>query len=131
MTDEWQDTPEEDGITLGPEEALEREIAKSKSLKVERLQLRDQVERLTVQNRSLCDQLEALKQKPKGSPGDLKHSPDTPNSQHSRNSTARQGLSAKPLGVLSVSVQSDSHRTPADLPVATASSIARVTPDPN
>ena len=83
MTDEWQDTPEEDGITLGPEEALEREIAKSKSLKVERLQLRDQVERLTVQNRSLCDQLEALKQKPRGSPGDLKHSPDTLNSQHS------------------------------------------------
>jgi hypothetical protein len=83
MTDEWQDTPEEDGITLGPEEALEREIAKSKALKVERLQLRDQVERLTVQNRSLCDQLEALKQKPKGSPGDLEHSPDTPNSPHS------------------------------------------------
>ncbi len=83
MTDEWQDTPEEDGITLGPEEALEREIAKSKSLKVERLQLRDQVERLTVQNQSLCDQLEAFKQKPEDSPENPEHSSNTPNSQHS------------------------------------------------
>ena len=60
MVDEWQDISEEDGITLGPEEALEREIAKSKALKVERLQLRDQVERLSAQNRALRDQLEAL-----------------------------------------------------------------------
>ena len=41
MTDEWQDISEDDGITLGPEEALAREIAKSKALKVERLQLKD------------------------------------------------------------------------------------------
>ena len=60
MADEWHDISEEDGITLGPEEALEREIAKSKALKVERLQLKDQVERLTAQNRSLRDQLERL-----------------------------------------------------------------------
>jgi len=65
MTDEWQDIPEDDGLTLGPEEALGREIAKSKALKVERLQLKDQVERLTAQNRTLSDQLEALKQKEK------------------------------------------------------------------
>lgn len=78
MTDEWQDTPEDDGITLGPEEALEREIAKSKTLKVERLQLRDQVEQLTSQNRALRDQLEALKQEREPSPGNLKHSPDKP-----------------------------------------------------
>jgi hypothetical protein len=71
MTDEWQDTPEDDSITLGPEEALEREIAKSKSLKVERLQLKDQVEQLTAQNRSLRDQLETLKQKRESSPGGL------------------------------------------------------------
>jgi len=63
MTDEWQDISEDDGLTLGPEEALGREIAKSKALKVERLQLKDQVERLTAQNRALSDQLEALKQK--------------------------------------------------------------------
>lgn len=78
MTDEWQDTPEDDGITLGPEEALEREIAKSKTLKVERLQLRDQVEQLTSQNRALRDQLEALKQEREPSPGNLKHSSDKP-----------------------------------------------------
>jgi len=61
MTDEWQDTQEDDGITLGPEEALEREIAKSKALKVERLQLKDQVEQLTAQNRALRDENEAFK----------------------------------------------------------------------
>lgn len=82
MTDEWQDTPEDDGITLGPEEALEREIAKSKALKVERLQLRDQVERLTSQNRALRDQLEALKQDRERSPGNLKHSSNTPNTDY-------------------------------------------------
>ena len=63
MTDEWQNTPEDDGITLGPEEALEREIAKSKALKVDRLQLKDRVDRLTAQNQALRDQLEALRQK--------------------------------------------------------------------
>ena len=76
MTDEWQNTPEDDGITLGPEEALEREIAKSKALKVERLQLRDQVERLTTQNRELSDQLESFRQNRDMS----SHTPDTRNS---------------------------------------------------
>ena len=61
MSEEWQDTREEDGITLGPEQALEREISKSKALKVERLQLRDQVDRLTVQNHALRNENEALK----------------------------------------------------------------------
>jgi len=74
MTDEWQDTPEEDGITLGPEEALGREIAKSKALKVERLQLKDRVEQLTTQNRALSDQLEALKQKWASSTDGREHS---------------------------------------------------------
>jgi len=68
MTDEWQDTSEDDGITLGPEAALEREIAKSKALKVERLQLRDQVERLTGQNQALSEENEALKQNRENSP---------------------------------------------------------------
>ena len=81
MTDEWQDISEEDGITLGPEEALGREIAKSKALKVERLQLKDQVERLTAQNRVLSDQLEALKQKEKN--GDREHSTPRADSSHS------------------------------------------------
>ena len=63
MTDEWQDIPEDDGITLGPEEALAREISKSKALKVERLQLRDQVDRLTAENQALRKENETLKQK--------------------------------------------------------------------
>ena len=71
MTDEWQDIPENDGLTLGPEEALAREIAKSKALKVERLRLKDQVERLTADNRSLREENEAMKnrrQDPAGGP---------------------------------------------------------------
>jgi len=84
MTDDWQDTPEEDGITLGPEEALEREIAKSKALKVERLQLKDQVERLTDQNRSLHHQLETLKQKTEKSPGDFGGSTRAPDIRYSK-----------------------------------------------
>ena len=83
MTDEWQDTPEDDGITLGPEEALEREIAKSKALKVERLQLKDQVERLAAQNRELHDQLEAFEQNRETPPSSPKQSPDTPNTDYS------------------------------------------------
>ncbi len=46
MTDELDSDFEPGGITMGPEERLDREIAKSKALKVERLQLRDQVSRL-------------------------------------------------------------------------------------
>ncbi len=62
MTDQWRDIPEDGGVTLGPEEALAREIAKSKALKVERLRLKDQVERLTARNQALQDENEALKQ---------------------------------------------------------------------
>ncbi len=46
MSDEWNDDYESGGITMGPEDRLEREIAKSKALKVERLQLRDRISRL-------------------------------------------------------------------------------------
>jgi hypothetical protein len=83
MTDEWQDTSEDDGITLGPEAALEREIAKSKAMKVERLQLRDQVERLNAQNHALKNQLEALKQNRENSPGSPELSPDAPDTRNS------------------------------------------------
>jgi hypothetical protein len=76
MADEWQDISEDDGITLGPEEALAREIAKSKALKVERLQLKDQVERLTAHNQSLRDENEALKKLRQARSGALEDSPE-------------------------------------------------------
>ncbi|MGV7221622.1 MAG: hypothetical protein ACQ9MH_08865 [Nitrospinales bacterium] len=47
--DEWDDNYEEDGVTLGPEEALQREIQKSKSLKIDKLQLRNEVEKLQLE----------------------------------------------------------------------------------
>ena len=59
MPDDWDDTFELGGLTLGPEERLEREIAKSKALKVERLQLRDRIARLEEENARLKKQLEA------------------------------------------------------------------------
>lgn len=62
MNSEWQEIPEEDGLTLGPEEALSREIQKSKSLKVERLKLRDDIEKLQSKNQKLEQALEQLEQ---------------------------------------------------------------------
>ena len=90
MTDEWQDIPENDGLTLGPEEALEREIAKSKALKVERLRLKDQIERLTANNRSLREENEALKNRSQHPAGGPEHSTDAAvvspsDAPHSRN----------------------------------------------
>ncbi|PIQ95906.1 MAG: hypothetical protein COV67_12385 [Nitrospinae bacterium CG11_big_fil_rev_8_21_14_0_20_56_8] len=52
--DRWDDAFEDGGTTLGPEEALKREIEKVKALKVERLQLRDQIEKLQQQNARLA-----------------------------------------------------------------------------
>ena len=57
MSNEWENNFEEDGITLGPEEALRREIQKSKSLKVDKLQLRSQVEKLQTEVRDLTEKI--------------------------------------------------------------------------
>jgi len=46
MEDNWENPYEEDGVTLGPEEALLRETEKTKALKVEKLQLKDTIEKL-------------------------------------------------------------------------------------
>ncbi len=63
MADEkpWQEQFEDDGITLGPEETLQREIQKSKSLKVERLKLKDQNEKLQYEVNRLKQENEVLK----------------------------------------------------------------------
>ena len=62
MNGEWEDPYEEDGITLGPEEALQREIQKSKSLKVDKLQLRNEVEKLQIEVRDLTVKLRLQEQ---------------------------------------------------------------------
>jgi len=79
MEDEkpWQEQFEDDGITLGPEEALQREIHKSKSLKVERLKLKDQNEKLQYVVNRLKQENEALKKN-----GQIDHQDTaTPNSE--------------------------------------------------
>jgi hypothetical protein len=62
MNGEWEEPYEEDGITLGPEEALQREIQKSKSLKVDKLQLRNEVEKLQIEVRDLTVKLRLQEQ---------------------------------------------------------------------
>jgi|TARA_B110000467_G_C18134847_1_gene375422 hypothetical protein len=49
---EW-DNPQEEGVTLGPEEALQKEIEKNKALKVERLRLQNKIEELQSENSRL------------------------------------------------------------------------------
>ncbi len=51
--EKWEEPPEDNGLTLGPEETLQREIEKSKSLKVDRLRLRDEIEKLKEQKENL------------------------------------------------------------------------------
>jgi uncharacterized protein YdcH (DUF465 family) len=62
MNDEedWKEPFEDTGITLGPEEILRREIEKSKNLKVERLQLKDEIEKLRAENTHLTQKNQAL-----------------------------------------------------------------------
>lgn len=81
MNDEWE-IYEEDGITLGPEEALRREIEKSKSLKVERLQLRNEVENLRSQVKDLQEKFRAYEEErdPKNPSGQTAELPQNQNS---------------------------------------------------
>jgi len=58
--EEWKESYEENGITLGPEEVLRREIEKSKNLKVERLRLKDEIENLRAENVRLTQKNQAL-----------------------------------------------------------------------
>ena len=61
MTDDekWQEPFDDDAVTLGPEEALRREIERSKALKVDRLKLRDRIETLEKENAALRKKLAA------------------------------------------------------------------------
>ena len=61
----WEDPLENDGLTLGPEEALQREIEKSKSLKVDRLRLKDEIEQLKAQKAEIEEKNRQLHEKVK------------------------------------------------------------------
>ena len=63
MVDDWKKPYEDDGVTLGPEDALNLEIQKSKALKVEKLQLGDALEKLKAENYVLLKTNQSLKQK--------------------------------------------------------------------
>ena len=63
MKDEWESPYEDDGVTLGPEEALIRESEKTKGLKVEKLQLQDTIEKLQNENNTLANDNHSLEQK--------------------------------------------------------------------
>lgn len=63
MKDDWKNPYEEDGVTLGPEEALLRETEKTKALKVEKLQLKDTIEKLRNKNNALANVNNSLEQK--------------------------------------------------------------------
>ena len=61
--EKWEDPFEENGLTLGPEETLQREIEKSKSLKVDRLRLKDEIEKLKEQKEILQEKNRQLHKK--------------------------------------------------------------------
>ena len=63
MSQHWEEPPEEDGLTLGPEETLQREIEKSKALKVDRLRLRDEIDKLKAEKDELAQKNNRLKKR--------------------------------------------------------------------
>ena len=63
MNENWEEPLEEDGLTLGPEEALQREIEKSKALKVDRLRLRDEIEKLKAETTDLTQKNHLMKER--------------------------------------------------------------------
>ena len=63
MTDDWEKPYEDDGVTLGPEDALCREIEKSKMMKVETLRLKDNIEKLKAENDALLKTNRSTEQK--------------------------------------------------------------------
>ena len=61
--EKWEEPLEENGLTLGLEESLQREIEKSKSLKVDRLRLKDEIEQLKAQKEELKEKNYQLQQR--------------------------------------------------------------------
>ena len=78
--EKWEEPLEDNGLTLGPEETLQHEIEKSKSLKVDRLRLRDEIEQLKTQNKDLKKKNQQLHQRVKALNNDLSSSRASQNS---------------------------------------------------
>jgi len=80
MGDDLKKPYEDDGVTLGPEDALRREIEKSKTLKVEKLQLKDAIEKLRAENDALLKTNQSMEQRLNSltdqSAGDIHSNPD-------------------------------------------------------
>jgi len=72
--EKWEEPLEDNGLTLGPEEALQHEIEKSKSLKVDRLRLRDEIAQLKAQNKDLEEKNQQLHQRIKALNNDVSSS---------------------------------------------------------
>ena len=63
MNESWEEPKEDDGLTLGPEESLQKEIEKSKALKVDQLRLRDDIEKLRLEKEDLAQKNQLLKER--------------------------------------------------------------------
>ena len=63
MENNWEKPYEDNGVTLGPEDALRRETEKTKTLKVEKLQLKDTLKKLKAENDALAKTNQVLEQK--------------------------------------------------------------------
>ena len=72
--EKWEEPLEDKGLTLGPEETLQHEIEKSKSLKVDRLRLRDEIAQLKAQNKDLKENNQQLHQRIKALNNDVSSS---------------------------------------------------------
>ena len=72
--EKWEEPLEDNGLTLGPEETLQHEIEKSKSLKVDRLRLKDEISQLKAQNKDLKEKNQKLHQRIKAMNNDVSSS---------------------------------------------------------
>ena len=72
--EKWEEPLEDNGLTLGPEEILQKEIEKSKSLKVDRLRLRDEIAQLKAQNKDLKEKNQQFHQRIKALNNDVSSS---------------------------------------------------------
>ena len=63
MENNWEKPYEDNGVTLGPDDALRRETEIIKTLKVEKLQLKDTLEKLKAKNDTLAKTNQVLEQK--------------------------------------------------------------------